>query len=461
MVIALDKHKKPIGFITEKRARQLQERKRACVYRYYPMVVILKDVDYRGCRNLLSYRLKIDPGAKHTGIAIVCNETNEVMLYMQIEHRAELIVDNLSKRKGYRRNRRNRKTKYRRCKYKNGEHDSAREDGWLPPSIRSIGDNIIKMTRKLMRYINITECSFEAVRFDTQLMDNHDIEGIEYQQGTLFGYELREYLLEKYRHTCQYCGGESGDSVLEWEHIIPKSRGGSDSVKNATLACQSCNQEKNNRTPAEWLEDLKTHKKHTKVEEKRIELLERFAEGKPKMQGSNRYSAWANSSRRYMEKGLFDIFYNVECSSGGKTKYNRVTLGLPKDHHYDALCVGNIPDGGYIDRTNGYVTYAVAKGRGMRRRGLVNSCGIITTKFTDRSKRKFGFQSGDIVSVNNPKGKYAGQYVGRVSVRSSGLFAIKCLDGSKKTVNYKYCRLLQNTDGYLWGTRCAIPLGHK
>ena len=98
--------------------------------------------------------------------------------------------------------------------------------------------------KKLRGFINITECSFEAVRFDSQLMDDPDISGREYQQGTLFGYELREYLLEHFRHTCQYCGGASGDSVLEWEHKIPKSRGGTDSIKNATLSCFTCNRDK-------------------------------------------------------------------------------------------------------------------------------------------------------------------------------------------------------------------------
>lgn len=97
MVIALDKHKKPVGFITEKRARKMQEQKRACIYRYYPTVIILRDIDARKLDALPSYRIKIDPGAVHTGITIVCNETNEVMMYMQIEHRAAQIVTNSKK----------------------------------------------------------------------------------------------------------------------------------------------------------------------------------------------------------------------------------------------------------------------------------------------------------------------------------------------------------------------------
>ena len=204
MVITLDRHKKPVGFTTEKRARKLMESRRACLYRTFPAVLILKDQDIRNLENLPSYRIKIDPGAKHTGIAVVCNETNQVMLTVQIEHRGDSIVGLLQTRKAIRRNRRNRETPYRHSKWKNGANgDRPSKEGKLPPSVRSIGDNVIHFVERLKRFINITECSFEASRFDTQLMDNPDIEGTAYQQGTLFGYELREYLLGHYRHTCQ------------------------------------------------------------------------------------------------------------------------------------------------------------------------------------------------------------------------------------------------------------------
>lgn len=47
MVIILDKRKKPLGFCTERRARKLLENRRACVYRYYPFTIIIKDIDIR------------------------------------------------------------------------------------------------------------------------------------------------------------------------------------------------------------------------------------------------------------------------------------------------------------------------------------------------------------------------------------------------------------------------------
>ena len=54
-------------------------------------------------------------------------------------------------------------------------------------------------------------------------MRNPEIFGIEYQQGELYGYEVREYLIEKFGHKSCYCYTEN--IPLEFEHIIPKCSG--------------------------------------------------------------------------------------------------------------------------------------------------------------------------------------------------------------------------------------------
>ena len=458
MVITLDKHKEPLGFTTEKRAHQLMEAHRACIYRYYPTVIILMDVDIRDCEKIPDYRIKIDPGAKDTGFSIIENGTNRVMYFTKLGHRAEWIKKALLTRRQCRRNRRHRETRYRRSKFKDGgEFTSSREKGWLPPSVKSIGDNVISIVRMFARFVNITECSFEAVRFDTQLMDNPDIEGVEYQHGELLGYEIREYLLEKYGHTCQYCNGASGNNVLEWEHKIPKSRGGSDKLSNATLACHSCNSEKGALTPQEWLEKIQKKKRKSNLDKKRIEGIQRVIEGKETK--SNRYCAWSNATRKYEEKLLFDMFGNVECSSGGKTKYNRTRLGLPKDHQYDALCVGEVPENGFTDLTNGYCLIIKAVGRGQRMLGKINSCGIITQKNKKRAKAVNGFCNGDIVLVDKPKGKGEGRHVGRVMTRASGSFDIRCGD---ELINAKseYCRILQRNNGYSYSVERTVLRGN-
>ncbi|MEQ9544401.1 MAG: RRXRR domain-containing protein, partial [Marinobacter sp.] len=73
-----------------------------------------------------------------------------------------------------------------------------------------------------MKFAPITQIRQELVRFDTQQMENPEIYGAEYQQGTLAGYEVREYLLEKWGRKCTYCSKE--DVPLQIEHILARAK---------------------------------------------------------------------------------------------------------------------------------------------------------------------------------------------------------------------------------------------
>ncbi|MHC5828208.1 MAG: RNA-guided endonuclease IscB, partial [Nostoc sp.] len=139
-------------------------------------------------------RLKIDPGAKTTGIALVNDATGEVVVAAELKHRGFAIRDALTSRRQLRRGRRARITRYRQPRFLN----RTRPEGWLAPSLQSRVDNIKTWVQKLCRFAPITAISQELVRFDMQLMRNPDIQGNEYQQGTLQGFETREYLLEKW-----------------------------------------------------------------------------------------------------------------------------------------------------------------------------------------------------------------------------------------------------------------------
>lgn len=51
------------------------------------------------------------------------------------------------------------------------------------------------------------------------------------------------------RHTCAYCGEHYQNShCLSREHIVPRSRGGTDSWMNVVTACKRCNTRKSNKT---------------------------------------------------------------------------------------------------------------------------------------------------------------------------------------------------------------------
>lgn len=461
MVITLDKNKRPLGYCTPKRARQLIGKGRVCVYRYYPFTVILKDADSRTACPQHDYNIKIDPGASYTGIAVT--DRDRVVLYLKLEHRGGMVVSNLKARKGVRRNRRSRETVYRRCKFrKSGSYETPRKEGWLPPSIHSILGNILHWVKTLTRLLGPARISLELVKFDTQLLENPDVEGLGYQRGTLYGYEIRSYLMEKYQHTCQYCAGKSGDRALEWEHMLPKSRGGSDRVKNATLACHTCNQEKGNLTPQEWLSGLEAKKKLSGLDRERIRCIQRLLEGRKNGQ-SLRYAAWANSMRWKLYRELSDLSMDgkVTAGTGGRTAYNRHVLGIPKDHHLDALCCCDAPGEGYRDTVQPVLSIK-AMGRGSRLLGHVNQCGIITVKYRNHHKRVNGLQTGDIVCAVVPNGKYQGTHTGRIMIRSSGTHDIHPMNGKRFTMTKKTSlRVLQHLDGYQYSIERAIPLDNE
>jgi hypothetical protein len=60
---------------------------------------------------------------------------------------------------------------------------------------------------------------------------------------------LRRMTFERDNFTCVYCGARG--KSLECDHIIPVSRGGSNSQENLATACKPCNRSKRDRTPEE------------------------------------------------------------------------------------------------------------------------------------------------------------------------------------------------------------------
>ena len=320
-VFVLDKNKKPLMPCHPARARQLLRKGRAAVFRHYPFTIILKD---RETGNTQDVRIKIDPGSKYTGVALVAEfkRGKRVVWGAVIEHRGDKIHRALEKRRAVRRSRRTRKTRYREPRFLNRR----RSEGWLPPSLESRVLNISTWVRRLLKLCPITAISMELVRFDIQKLQNPEISGVEYQRGELFGYEVREYLLEKWGHKCAYCGATN--VPLEIEHIIPKSRGGTDRISNLTLACRKCNLAKGNKTAAEF--------GYPEIQEQAKKPL--------------RDAAAINSTRWKLYDKLKKFNLPIECGSGGRTKYNRVKQGHPKEHWIDAACVGKSGENIFIIR---------------------------------------------------------------------------------------------------------------
>ena len=422
-VFVLDTNRQPLHPVHPARARTLLSSGKAAVYRRYPFTIILKGAREAPARDLL--RIKIDPGSKTTGMAIVNDTTGEVVFAAELTHRGQAIKSALGDRRTVRRSRRARHTRYRKPRFQNRR---TKQKGWLPPSIESRITNVLTWVGRLMRLCPITHISLELVKFDTQVLENPELAGVEYQQGTLAGYEVRAYLLEKWGRACSYCGKQN--VPLQVEHIQPRAKQGSQRLSNLCLACEKCNRAKGTR-------DIKDFLAHNP------DLLQSIlAQAKAPLKDA----AAVNTTRWHLFSRLHALGLPLECGSGGRTKYNRSTRGLPKTHWIDAACIGaSTPATLQVDTVRPLLIAAV--GSGNRQMCGTDSYGF-PIRHRQRRKRSFGFQTGDMVRATVPTGKYAGIHTGRVLVRATGSFDIATRAGRVQGISYRYCQVLHRTDGY-------------
>jgi RRXRR protein len=174
-VFVLDTNYKQLNPVHQGRARILLDQGRAAVYKRFPFTIILKvAVDQP---QLDALRLKIDPGSKTTGLAVVNDVSGEVVFAANLSHRGEKIKKRLDDRRAVRRNRRNRKTRYRAPRFDNRK----RGIGWLPPSLESRVANVLTWVNRLRRFCPIFAISLELVKCDLQKMENPEITGVLYQ----------------------------------------------------------------------------------------------------------------------------------------------------------------------------------------------------------------------------------------------------------------------------------------
>lgn len=414
-VFVLDTNKQPQNPVRPAEARLLLNQGRAAVYKRYPFTIILKEA---GTIEPKPITLKVDPGSKTTGMALV--QDRKVIFAAELTHRAQAIKNALDKRRVIRHGRRARNTRYRQPRFDN----RSKIKGWLAPSLKSRVDNLQTWFTRFFKLAPVTSISMELVRFDMQLMQNAEISGIEYQQGELQGYEVREYLLEKFNRECSYCGKQ--DVPLEIEHIMPKSRGGSNRVSNLCLACHECNIKKGTRTAIEF----------------GYPEVQALAKKPLKDAAAVNATRWATLDM-FKATGLL-----VEVGTGGCTKHNRSRHSYPKEHWIDAACVGKSGEDVKLCSTLRPLLIK-AVGRQSRQMCRPDKYGFPRTA-AKQSRVVKGFQTGDLVRAIVSQGKYKGTHQGRIRIRTTGNFQINGID-----INWKYCRTLHKSDGYAY--QC-VPL---
>ncbi len=420
----LDRSGRPLMPCSEKRARLLLARGRARVHRVMPFVIRLVDRMADSCA-LQPLRIKLDPGSKVTGVALVreADRGIAVINLFELIPRGRQISEALIARRNFRRRRRCANLRYRAPRFLNRE----KPEGWLPPSLQHRVDTTMAWVQRIRRWAPVTALSSELVRFDLQQLENPEISGLEYQQGTLAGYEVREYLLEKWKRTCIYCDAKG--RPLQIEHLTSRARCGSNRVGNLGLACSDCNQEKGALDVRAYVKDPK-----------------RLARILATASQPLRDAAAVNATRWALIDALRATGLPLELASGGRTKFNRISHGLPKTHALDAVCVGQVEAIAGWERPSLSVE---ASGRGSYQRTRLTRHGF-PRGYLMRHKRVQGFQTGDRVRADVPNGKKAGIHVGRVAVRATGSFNIQTASAVVQGISHRHCRLIQRGDGYAY-----------
>lgn len=339
----------------------------------------------------------------------------------ELAHRGRQISEALTARRAFRRRRRGANLRYRAPRFLN----RTKPNGWLAPSLQHRVDTTAAWIQRIRRWAPVAALSSELVRFDMQAMANPEISGVDYQQGTLAGYEVREYLLEKWGRCCVYCDGN--DRLLQIDHLTSKANGGTDRIGNLALACAPCNQDKGSLDVRSYVKDPK-----------------RLARILATASRPLKDAAAVNATRWALANSLRETDLPLELASGGRTKFNRIAHDIPKTHALDAVCVGHVAS---ISDWQCPTLSIKATGRGSYQRTRLTASGF-ARGYLMRRKQVNGFQTGDRVRAVVPSGKKAGVHVGRVAVRASGSFNIQIADGVVQGISHRYCRVIQRGYGY-------------
>jgi len=386
MVYVQNKNAKALMPCKPAKAKHLLRTGKASVVRLTPFTIRL---NWNCESNTQDVVVGIDTGAINVGCSAVSD--NKILYASETKLRTD-ISKKMQVRASYRATRRGRKTRHREPRFNN----RTRKEGWLPPSLKSKAEATTKIVKQLSEILPITKVRVETAKFDTQKLQNQDIEGVGYQNGQTAGYDnLRAFVFHRDKYTCQICKKQKG--ILEVHHIIQRKDGGSDRPDNLTTIHKDCHE--------------KFHKG---------EIEHKFR--KPKQ-----YKAEAQVTilKDYIVNELKKDF-DVETTFGYITKRSRQRLELEKSHVNDAIAICNplkidVPDV-ILKRV------CIPRGRYQLTKGVRSEKRLPSGKV-------FGFSQFDKVRLPNGS---IGFVKGR---RSSGYFDICDIDNNSITHSIKRTNL--------------------
>jgi len=386
------------------KVRRLLKSNKAKVVRKCPFTIQLL---YESTNHTQEITLGVDSGSKHIGISATTK--NKVLFEADIELRND-IVDNISTRRQFRRTRRNKKTRYRKARFDNRR----RKDGWLAPSVRQKVDSHLTMIDKVNKILPISKTIVEVASFDIQKIKNPAISGTDYQQvEQLDFWNVREYVLFRDGHTCQYCKGRSKDKILNVHHIESRKTGGN-APNNLITLCETC---------------------HTGYHKGTVKLPKNIKRGM-----SFRDATFMGIMRWAFYNRLKEIYSNVSLTYGYITKNTRIENGLSKDHYIDARCISDNPTA----KSDGNVYY-YKKVRCHNRQ--IYKAKILKGGIKKRNQASYevmGFRLYDKVSWDGTKCFISGRTNNRAILRN-----IEWEKIHNTPVNLKYLKLIETRKNYI------------
>ncbi|MBV9228570.1 MAG: HNH endonuclease [Chloroflexi bacterium] len=410
-VYVLNCHGQPLMPCQPRQARRLLKAGKAKVMRMVPFTIQLL---YGSSGYKQEVALGVDAGTHHIGISATTSRS--VLFEAEAKPRTDL-QEVLATRQQFRRARRSRKTRYRQPRFLNRK----KSDGWLAPSVQHKVDAHVKTINLVHKLLKVGRTTIEVAQFDIQKIRHPEIEGKQYQQGPQLGFwNVREYVLARDYHACQWCHGKSKDKVLNVHHIESRKTGG-DRPDNLVTLCETCH-------------DLihRTHQEHK---------IKRNGDG-------FRDATQMGMIRWAVFEQVKALFPHVHLTYGYITKHTRITHELEKSHLIDARCISGNPlaqtDGTWhmvkmVRRNNRQLHKATIRRGGKRQRNIA-------------PKYVHGYRLFDAV-------RYQDQTCFVFGRRSTGYFDLRTLDGTKisASVSSKKLTMVQKASALLVERRAAFP----
>src|SRR6266568_5703435 len=409
-VYVLNCHGQSLMPCRPRKARLLLKEGKAKVVKMVPFTIQLL---YGSSGYKQEVSLGVDVGTHHIGVSATTEQ--KVLFDAKVLPRTD-IKELLATRLQYRRARRSRKTRYRKARFLNRK----RPEGWLAPSVEHKVAAHIKTIKLLHKILPISRTTLEVAQFDLQKIKNPEIEGVEYQQGLQLGFwNVREYVLFRDNHTCQWCKGKSKDPILNVHHIESRKTGG-DSPDNLITLCETCHDHIH-----------RTHQEH------KIKRKSRGFRDATQM-GMIRWRIYEQAKA---------MFPNVHLTYGYITKHTRIMYDLEKLHLIDARCVSQHPLA--VSHGTWYLLKQVRRNNRQLHKATIRKGG--KKQRNTASKYVHGFRLFDCV-------KYQGACCFVFGRRSSGYFALRTLDGSKisTSASYKKLVVIQKASACLIERRAAF-----